>query len=195
MRRSNIFLSVTVAAFAIIAFFSISEVNSQQTAKKATPEMVKRGQYLVNAGGCNDCHSPKVMTQMGPMPDSTRLLSGHSASEKIPVLPAGIIGPDKWGAVTNNSLTAWYGPWGVSYAANITPDNVTGIGAWTEDIFVKAMRTGKHMGAGRPILPPMPWFNLANLTDEDLKSIFAYLKSIKPISNEVPLPVPPAGSK
>jgi hypothetical protein len=195
MRRSSIFLSVTVAVFAVIAFFSFSEVNSQQTAKKVTPEMVKRGQYLVNAGGCNDCHSPKVMTPMGPMPDSTRLLSGHPASEKIPELPAGIIGPDKWGAVTNNSLTAWYGPWGVSYAANITPDNVTGIGAWTEDVFVKTMRTGKHMGAGRPILPPMPWFNLANLTDEDLKSIFAYLKSIKPISNEVPLPIPPTGGK
>jgi mono/diheme cytochrome c family protein len=195
MRRNSIFLSVTIAVFAVVAFFSFSEVNSQQTAKKATPEMVKRGQYLVNAGGCNDCHSPKVMTPMGPMPDSTRLLSGHPASEKIPELPAGIIGPDKWGAVTNNSLTAWYGPWGISYAANITPDNVTGIGAWTEDVFVKTMRTGKHMGAGRPILPPMPWFNLANLTDEDLKSIFAYLKSIKPISNEVPLPVPPTGAK
>lgn len=195
MRRNSIFLPVIIAAFAIIAFFSFSEVNSQQAAKKATPEMAKRGEYLVTAGGCHDCHSPKVMSPMGPVPDTSRLLSGHLASEKIPELPAGIIGPDKWGAVTNNSLTAWYGPWGVSFAANITPDNVTGIGAWTEDIFVKTMRTGKHMGAGRPILPPMPWFNLANLTDDDLKSIFAYLKVVKPISNEVPLPIPPAGGK
>jgi hypothetical protein len=198
MRRTSIFIPVIIAVFAVIAIFSFKDVHSQGAAKKAaSPEMIKRGEYLVTAGGCHDCHSPKVFTQMGPIPDSSRALSGHPADEKIPELPAQIIGmsADKWGAVTNNSLTAWYGPWGVSYAANITPDNVTGIGAWTEDVFIKTMRTGKHMGAGRPILPPMPWFNLAKLTDEDLKSIFAYLKSIKPVSNEVPLPIPPGGGK
>jgi hypothetical protein len=91
----------------------------------------------------------------------------------------------------NNNLTAWVGPWGISFAANLTPDMVTGSGAWTEEAFIAAMRTGKHLGAGREILPPMPWFNLTNATDEDLSAIFAYLKSIKPIENMVPAPVPP----
>lgn len=67
----------------------------------------------------------------------------------------------------------------------------TGIGVWTTEIFIKAMRTGKHMGAGRPILPPMPWFNYAKATDEDLKAILAYLKTLKPIKNAVPAPIPP----
>ncbi|HEX2960271.1 MAG TPA: hypothetical protein VHO43_00670, partial [Ignavibacteriales bacterium] len=67
----------------------------------------------------------------------------------------------------------------------------TGIGSWDENVFVKAMREGKHMGSGRPILPPMPWQSVATLTDQDLKAVFTYLKSIKPISNKVPDPIPP----
>lgn len=195
MRRKDLIVIAFIAAFAVIAVLSFSDVMSQQANKKASPEDIKRGEYLVTIGGCNDCHSPKVMTPMGPVPDTIRLLSGHPASEKLPPLPTQIIGPDKWGAVANNSLTAWFGPWGVSFAANLTPDNITGIGAWTEGSFIKALRTGKHMGAGRPILPPMPWFNFATMPDSDLHAIFVYLKSLKPISNEVPLPIPPSGGK
>ena len=88
-------------------------------------------------------------------------------------------------------MTAWSGPWGVSYTANLTPDQETGIGAWSEENFIQALRTGKHLGGGRDILPPMPWPAYQNLSDEDLKSIFAYLKSIPPIRNQVPDPVPP----
>ena len=62
-------------------------------------------------------------------------------------------------------------------------DEQTGIGLWTEDIFVAAIRTGKHMGAGREILPPMPWNYYLNASDEDLKAIFWYLKSLPPIKN------------
>jgi len=153
--------------------------------------MIQRGEYLVNFGGCNDCHTPKIMTPNGPEPDPQRLLSGHQAASKLPELPAGLIGPDKWGALTNNDLTAWVGPWGVSFTANLTPDKNTGLGGWTAEIFVKTMRTGKHMGVGRPILPPMPWFSLAVLSDDDLNAIFTYLQHIKPISNQVPPPVPP----
>jgi hypothetical protein len=123
--------------------------------------------------------------------DSTRFLSGHPADEQLPDAPIDMVGPGKWGLVGNNNLTAWVGPWGISFAANLTPDMVTGSGAWTEEAFIAAMRTGKHLGAGREILPPMPWFNLTNATDEDLSAIFAYLKSIKPIENMVPAPVPP----
>ena len=154
-------------------------------------ELVKRGAYLVGYGGCNDCHTPKLVTPKGPEPDPNRLLSGHPSTEKLPEIPPGIIGPEKWGALTNNDLTAWVGPWGVSFAANLTPDIRTGLGGWTEELFIKTMRTGKHLGVGREILPPMPWYTLAVLTDGDLGAIFAYLGSIEPIENEVPQPVSP----
>jgi hypothetical protein len=156
-------------------------------------EKIERGEYLVTVSGCHDCHSPKIMTEIGPMPDPNRLLIGHPADQKIPEFPGEVLGLDKWGAVGDNNFTAWAGPWGVSFAANLTPDEVTGIGSWDEESFVNAMRTGKHLGAGRPILPPMPWFNLAEASDEELGAIFAYLKSLKPYENMVPAPIPPAG--
>ena len=53
-------------------------------------------------------------------------------------------------------------------------------------MFVSAIRTGRHMGKARPIMPPMPWPAFRNGTDEDLKSIYAYLRTIKPIANHVP---------
>jgi len=154
-------------------------------------EILKRGEYLVGYGGCHDCHSPKLMTPKGPEPDPKRKLSGHTANAKLPELPQGLIGPEKWGALTTNDLTAWVGPWGVSFTANLTPDKKTGLGNWTADQFIKTMRTGKHLGVGRDLLPPMPWFSLAVLTDEDLKAVFAYLGSIKSIENMVPQPIPP----
>jgi hypothetical protein len=91
----------------------------------------------------------------------------------------------------NPHMTEWAGPWGVSFAANLTPDEVTGIGAWTPEVFIKAMRTGKHMGSGRPILPPMPWPGIGKMSDDDLRAIFAYLHTLKPVNNQVPLPVAP----
>jgi mono/diheme cytochrome c family protein len=151
--------------------------------------MIKRGLYLVTLGGCNDCHTPKKMTPHGPVPDESRLLSGQPADEKLPEVPPDLLGPDKWGAITNNNLTAWVGPWGTSFAANLSPDKETGIGAWNEELFIRILRTGKFMASGRNILPPMPWYDLAKLTDGDLKAIFAYLKSIKPVKNQVPAAV------
>jgi mono/diheme cytochrome c family protein len=94
----------------------------------------------------------------------------------------------KW-VLFNQSSTVAIGPWGISYAANLTPDLETGIGGWNEEVFKNALRTGKHMGAGRPILPPMPWQGISQLTDEDIKSIYSYLQSIKPVKNKVPDPV------
>ena len=88
-------------------------------------------------------------------------------------------------------LTAWSGPWGISYAINLTPDENTGIGSWSEETFTKALRTGRHMGVARPILPPMPWENFRNLSDEDLRAVYAYLRTIPPVKNRVPEPTPP----
>ena len=93
-------------------------------------------------------------------------------------------GPWVWsGAGTN---TAFAGPWGVSYARNLTPDPVTGIGIWSEEQFMKTIRSGRHWGVGRPILPPMPWQNVAGLTDEDLRSVYAYLRTVPAVHNDVP---------
>lgn len=156
--------------------------------------LIERGKYLVEFGGCTDCHSPKNMTPQGPVPDPTRLLSGSPSTSPLPAVPENVLAPDKWGALTTNDLTAWAGPWGVSFAANLTPDRNTGLGNWTEAMFIKALRTGKHMGEGRMILPPMPWEGIGKLKDADLKAIFAYLHSLKPINNPVHDPLPPAGS-
>ena len=178
-----------LVAVAIAATLAVPATAATPLAGGAGAE-VKRGEYLVSYGGCHDCHTPKKMTPTGPAPDMARALSGHPSDAKLPAVPAGLGAPDQWAAVTNGDLTAWAGPWGVSFAANLTPDS-TGIANWTADQFRKAMRTGKHMGAGRPILPPMPWFSVAVLTDRDLNAVFAYLKSVKPIRNEVPAPLPP----
>jgi hypothetical protein len=122
-----------------------------------------------------------------------KLLSGAPAEGKVPAVPQGVLGPDKWAALTTNDMTTWAGPWGVSFAANLTPDAATGIGGWSEEMFIKTLRTGKHLGTGRDILPPMPWDAYGKMTDQDLKDIFAYLKSLKPVANSVPQPIPPGG--
>jgi len=149
-----------------------------------------RGKYLVTLGGCHDCHTPKLMTGKGPALDTERLLSGFPSSEKVPAVPEGVIGPKSWGGLFTNDLTGWAGPWGISFASNLTPDKETGIGAWTEKTFIKTLRTGKTPG-GRPILPPMPWESIQQASDKDLKAMFAYLMSLAPVRNMVPAPAPP----
>ena len=185
--------AIAVFAFiGLLGFFLVSGVSfaAEQKAVYVKEALIERGLYLVTLGGCNDCHSPKKMTPNGPMPDEARLLSGHPADEKLPAVPPNIFGPDKWGAIINNNLTGWVGPWGTSYASNLSPDPETGTGAWNDELFIRILRTGKFMGSGRDILPPMPWTEFAKLTDADLKAIFAYLKSLKPIKNQVPASVP-----
>lgn len=141
---------------------------------------------------CNDCHTPFEMGPNGPQPDTKRLLSGHPESLTLPPPPAPV-GPWIWmGAATN---TAYAGPWGVTYASNLTPDTNTGLGIWTEDMFLKAMKTGRHVGTSRPIQPPMPWPAYAQMTDDDLKAVFAYLHSVPGIANRVPEYQEPAAQK
>jgi hypothetical protein len=144
----------------------------------------------VQVGGCHDCHSPKDKGQI----IKATMLSGHPSSLKI-TAPNKVTGP--WVIATNDMLTTWSGPWGISFAANITPDPETGLksSAWSEDAFLKAMKTGKHIGTGRDILLPMPWFMYKDLADDDLKAIWAYLQSIPPVKNEVPDPIPPPGAQ
>jgi mono/diheme cytochrome c family protein len=150
---------------------------------------LERGEHLVRLGGCAECHTPKRMTAQGPVPDLTRFLSGHPASARLTPAPAPSSETGPW-TTTTTEQTAWSGPWGVSYASNLTPDTHSGLGMWTEEMFVKAMRTGKHYGFSRALLPPMPWQRLAKLSDSDLKAVFAYLRSLPPVRNHVPDPVP-----
>ncbi|HWP85219.1 MAG TPA: c-type cytochrome [Terriglobia bacterium] len=145
---------------------------------------IERGKYLVTAVGCNDCHTPLKMGPNGPEPDMARMLSGHPEDFKLPPPPA--LPPDTWNWAGTGTLTAFAGPWGITYAANLTPDENTGLGIWDEAMFLKTIRNGRHMGDGRPLQPPMPWAWYRRMTDEDLKAIFAYLKSIRPIRNRVP---------
>jgi Cytochrome c len=152
---------------------------------------IQRGQYLVAAMGCGSCHTPKMMGLGGPKSDASRFLSGHPQGSTLGPPPELDAGP--WVSVSSWDTTAWAGPWGVSYAANLTPDENTGIGSWSEETFVRALRTGRHMGVSRPILPPMPWGSFRNLNDEDLRSIYAYLRTVAPVHNRVPEPLPPSG--
>jgi len=160
------------------------------TASKPVSATVARGKFLITLGGCHDCHTPKLMTDKGPALDTKRLLSGFPSSEKVPAVPEGVIGPKSWGGLFTNDLAGWAGPWGISFASNITPDKETGIGAWTEKTFIKVLRTGKTPG-GRLLLPPMPWESIRQANDKDLKAMFAYLMSLPPVRNMVPSPIPP----
>jgi hypothetical protein len=176
----------------VLVLLTVAACNKSQPAAvhhDADAERIARGEYLVSIMVCNDCHTPLKMGPNGPEPDMSRMLSGHP--EQIGPMPvAKHDGGWGWsGAETN---TAFSGPWGISYTANLTPDENTGLGIWTEDMFIKAIRTGKHMGTSRDILPPMPWPMFRTATDDDLKAIWAYLRSIKPVVNHVPAPQPPA---
>ena len=189
--KKHLFIASISIVFLSLIFVQLNCTQNTEQKTMTVEEQIAHGKYLVNLGGCNDCHSPKVMTPMGPMPDTTKLLSGHPADEPLGDLDPNFLKKGQWVLTSATDFTSWVGPWGVSFTANLTPDNETGLGTWTPELFIKALRTGKHMGVGRPILPPMPWMFIGNCTDEDLKDIFAYLHSLPAIHNKVLDPIPP----
>ncbi|MFN0006727.1 MAG: c-type cytochrome [Planctomycetota bacterium] len=153
-------------------------------------DLVARGKYLVATMGCADCHTPLSMGANGPERNPARHLSGHPETLAMPPAPA--VPPGPWMFVGSATLTAWSGPWGTSFTANLTPDRETGLGTWTPEQFIETIRNKRHLGRGRPLLPPMPAEFYAHLTDEDLRCVFAYLQSIPAVKNRVPEPLPPA---
>jgi len=151
--------------------------------------LIKRGEYLVATIGCDDCHSPKKMGPNGPELDIEHRFGGHIANSPLGKADPSVM-KNGW-LLFSQDLTAMMGPWGISYAANISSD-ASGIGNWSEEQFIKCLREGKLKGmdATRPLLPPMPWQNFSKMSDTDLKAIFAYLKTTKPVENVVPAPKP-----
>jgi len=148
---------------------------------------VAEGKRLVDTHDCHACHTPMKMGANGPEPDMSLALAGHPQNLVMPPPPK-LEGP--WGWVAASTNTAFAGPWGISYSINLTPDAETGLGKSQENEFVQAIKTGKHLGVGRPIMPPMPWPAYRNLTDTQLRAIYAYLRSIPPVKNKVPDYVP-----
>lgn len=190
MRRTY-FIIIAIVTGAVAGFVACTDTTAREETKvegMTQAEMVKRGEYLVSFIGCDDCHSPKKMVPGGEPEIIPELrLSGYPSTRPF-------LKPDS--SVINNGwmlfgpdLTSAAGPWGVSFAANLTSDP-TGIGNWKEENFIRAIREGKFKGLkeSRPLLPPMPWFVYKNMTDDDLKSIFAYLKTTPPVENVVPAP-------
>lgn len=189
MNRKNLILSAVIS----VIFYSLYGCNPAESGKKVQADtvavrdsLIKRGGYLVAIVGCQECHSPKNMTADGLKIDPARDLSGYISSNPV-VIPH----VEKAPVVATGDLTAFYGPWGATFSANITSDTATGIGKWSEARFRKAFTGGKHMGLDkeRDVLPPMQKFN--NMKDEDIKAIFAYLKSTKPVRNMVPAWISP----
>jgi len=169
-------------------------VQKEASAFAGFESQVKWGEHLVTVSACHDCHSPKKMTEQEMEIDTALLLSGHPS--QMAAVDVNRQDMETKGIIATNDLTSWVGPWGVSYTANLTPD-ATGIGNWKEEQFIYALRNGKMKGlaGSRPMLPPMPWQMYRNMTDDELKAIFAYLKTTKPIRNIVPQPTPPVSAK
>jgi hypothetical protein len=191
MKKTTLILSgiTVIILFTVIACNTGSAGNKKVKAPMTKEEMIERGSYLVNAVGCDDCHSPKKMGPQGPEIIEELRFSGYQASYPIMSVDTNLV-KQGW-SMFGPDFTNTAGMWGQSFAANLTSDE-TGIGNWSEEQFINALRNGWYKGIknNRPLLPPMPWFAYRNFSDEDLKSIFAFLKSTKPVHNVVPPPVP-----
>jgi len=190
MKKAVLILTVITGTVIFTFFACNTETKKEGETIISNDSLVKRGNYIVSAGGCDDCHTPKKMGPQGPEFDMDRRLSGHPADAQLGKVDSNVL-KNGW-ILFANDLTAYVGPWGTSYSANLTSDQ-TGTGNWTEEQFIRAIRQGKSKGMeeGRSLLPPMPWPVIRNLNDMDLKAVFAYLKTTKPVSNRVPGPRPP----
>ena len=187
MRKITLITAIIATTMLAILFACNTKTTAatSEGVQLSEDSLIKLGGYLVNTMGCDDCHSPKKMGPMGPEINMDLRFSGHPSNAPLPAVDTNVI--KKGWLLFGMDVTAFTGPWGQSYAANLTSDE-TGIGGWTEQQFFTALRKGKWKGLeeSRPLLPPMPWQQYGNLKDQDIKAIFAFLKTTKPVKNLVP---------
>lgn len=193
-------LSKAILCFGLALLFSqckeaeakkdYQEVPTEEEQKMSREELIKRGEYLANTMGCHDCHSPKKMGEQGPELIPELLLSGFQANNELPEISTDAL--EKGWVLMNQDLTGFAGPWGISYAANLTSDD-TGIGSWSYEQFKTALTQGKFKGLenSRMLLPPMPWQNFKDMKEDEIQALFEFLKSTQPVENIVPPPVTP----
>lgn len=143
-------------------------------------EYIARGRYLVNAMACTHCHTPHDERGQ-PIPGL--YLSGHPEMAPLPHWDASLLERAILVGFAPTH-TAFAGPFGLSVAGNLTPDEETGIGTLTLEKFIESRRTGLHWRLGRPVMPPMP--DYSEVTDEDLTAIYTYLMSLPPVRNQFP---------
>lgn len=190
MKTKKVSLCIMICFPLILLSGCKSKSNSAENKVMTQDQLIQRGDILVSTMGCNDCHSPKRIGSHGPEIIPELMLSGYQANIPLPTIDKNVL--QKGWLLLTGDLTAGVGPWGVSFAANLTSDQ-TGIGNWPEENFIRAVKEGKFKGieGARSLLPPMPWQNFEKVSVDDIKAIYAYLKSIKPVSNAVPMAIAP----
>lgn len=178
-------LFVPILVFIIFAYTNLSAQDQESAV-----DDIEKGKIITEIFGCVDCHSPKIKEGEFWVNDPDKLFSGHPQDNVLPNFPPDIIGPDKWRGLFTDGMTAWGGPWGISYSSNLTPDSKTGIGKLTEENFLSILNIGIHSNMNRKLMQPMPWKEISELEDEDLKAVYKYLRTVKPVKNKVPDSVP-----
>ena len=204
--KKNVMILNACLAFSVFLMYGCANDKPADTTAETTTagaeksnfggydSQVQWGEHLVTIGGCHDCHTPKKMTDRGPVDDSTLLLSGHP--EQMPAPDVDRKQLESKGFILTATFTSWVGPWGVSYSANLTPDS-TGTGAWTEDQFVYALRNmiSKGLPGSRPLVPPMSMMPVKHMTDAELRAIYQYLRTVKPVKNRSVQPTAPVSAR
>ncbi|MGI9534763.1 MAG: diheme cytochrome c-553 [Thermodesulfobacteriota bacterium] len=183
MRRKK-YVYILISLALVLLIMSIPDLLASKDMDKEIK--IKKGKIMTEEFGCVDCHSPKIIINDQTMIDENKIFSGHPQDNILPDFPPELVGPGKWTGLYISGTTAWGGPWGISYSANLTPDKETGIGTWNEEHFKRIIKLGIHSSLTRKIMPPMPWYELSRLNEDELGAIFLYLKSLKPIKNKVP---------
>lgn len=177
-----------ISAVLALAVLAGCSKDAKGPGAKPGADQVEVGMALAEEWRCSYCHTPEVAGPGGKlMPDPDRLFMGHPADEPVPEIPDMVMtSPEYMEFLDNLDTTVWATDNRIVFTANLTPDDETGIGTWTEEDFISTIRSGRHQGVGKRLKYPMPWQELAALDDEELAALFAYLRTVKPVNNKVP---------
>ncbi len=187
----NICSILTVSSLVILALVSAVAISCHQNPAKEiaySPERIEIGQAVVEGWNCTFCHSPQIQGPDGKfIADPKRFMSGHPSDEELPTVPDMVMTSPEWMEFLDNlDSTVWATDNLIVFSANLTPDDETGIGTWSETEFVETIREGRHKGIERRIKYPMPWQELSELSNEELLSVYEYLMTLEPVDNKVP---------